>query len=168
MKISELLHDLSQPENTIASIAKGLDGISEKKLRQVLKEAGYEFRNQGQKGWYYIGEKEQPLNQSIFDFVHTSSPRVKSNSHNVKQDELSFTSEEIRLLKELVKERVVEPQEHTLEGRIEGLNKGQKVRKTIVINENVGELFDRFAEQTRFNKSDLLEVAILDLIDKYK
>jgi hypothetical protein len=40
VKISELLQKLSQPENTIASIARGLDGVGEKKLRRALKDAG--------------------------------------------------------------------------------------------------------------------------------
>jgi hypothetical protein len=52
--------------------------------------------------------------------------------------------------------------------RIGGLNKSSnKVRKTIVIDENVAKLLDQLAEEKRVNKSDLLEVALLDLSERY-
>lgn len=35
-------------------------GIGEKKLKEALHNAGYEYRNSGQKGWYYVGEGEEP------------------------------------------------------------------------------------------------------------
>ena len=52
--------------------------------------------------------------------------------------------------------------------RISGLNKAShKVRKTIVIDENVAKLLDQLAEEKRVNKSDLLEIALLDLFERY-
>ncbi|MEA3577717.1 hypothetical protein [Peribacillus frigoritolerans] len=48
------------------------------------------------------------------------------------------------------------------------LEKDTKVRKTIVIHEEVGALLDSFAAQQKFNKSDLIEIAILDLIEKHR
>ncbi|MFF2290465.1 hypothetical protein [Peribacillus butanolivorans] len=46
--------------------------------------------------------------------------------------------------------------------------KGDKVRKTVVINREVGSLLDKFAEQQKFKKSDLIEIEILDLVKKYQ
>ncbi|MDM5215136.1 hypothetical protein QUF94_27900 [Peribacillus sp. NJ4] len=47
------------------------------------------------------------------------------------------------------------------------LEKGKKVRKTIVINEEVGALLDSFADQQKVNNSYLIEIAILDMVKKY-
>ncbi|MGG4156895.1 MULTISPECIES: hypothetical protein [Bacteria] len=203
MKIKELLEDLSVKGNTIAKIAKEKVGIGEKRLKEVLHNAGYEYRNSGQKGWFYSKEGEEPLYQSVFEFIETknNSPRVKRNSHehlpDVKQTSpidpqpialdvnpirnegekivhTDFTPEERMVLRELIKAYVLdEKTDHQgniddLYKRVVTLEKGTKVRKTIVINGEVGELLDKFSEDQKINKSDILELAILDLINKYK
>lgn len=207
MKIKELLDELSVTGNTIAKIAKEKVGVGEKKLKAVLHNAGYEYRNSGQKGWYYIGEGEEPLYKSVFEFIEPkrsshnvkqtsliSSHNVKetspTSSHNVKSDsqpivfdvnrgrnegETDFTPEEKAILKELIRAYVLDEKQDNqgsrdddLYQRVFALEKGKKVRKTIVINEEVGALLDRFADQQKFNKSDLIEIAILDLVNKYK
>jgi hypothetical protein len=207
MKIKEVLDDLLITGNTIAKIAKEKVGIGEKKLKEALHNAGYEYRNSGQKGWYYIGEGEEPLYKSVFEFIpkparvkkvkqtsHAGASSVNHNSHtsvsNVNQtpqpihldvnngrtkDEgihTGFTPEEVAILKELIRGYVLDDQQDShgddLYQRVVTLEKGKKVRKTIVINEEVGDLLDRFADQQKFSKSDLIEIAILDLVDKYK
>lgn len=42
-------------------IAKKKVGIGEKKLNEALHNAGYEYRNSAQMGWYYVGEGQEPL-----------------------------------------------------------------------------------------------------------
>jgi hypothetical protein len=200
MKIKELLNELSITGNTIAKIAKEKVGVGEKKLKAVLHNAGYEYRNSGQKGWYYIGEGEEPLYRSVFEFVEskrssrkvkqtspTNSPKVKETSPTSSQpiefdvnrgrneSEIDFTPEEKAILKELIRAYVLDEKQgnqgsrdEDLYQRVFTLEKGKKVRKTIVINEEVGALLDRFADQQKFNKSDLIEIAILDLVEKYK
>ncbi|MGE7596511.1 hypothetical protein ACQKMY_25870 [Peribacillus frigoritolerans] len=200
MKIKELLDELSITGNTIAKIAKEKVGVGEKKLKAVLHNAGYEYRNSGQKGWYYVGDGEEPLYASVFEFVESkrSSPKVKRtspvSSPNVKETspassqpvvldvnkgrnegEPDFTPEEKAILKELIRAYVLDEKQDNqssrdddLYQRVFALEKGKKVRKTIVINEEVGALLDKFADQQKFNKSDLIEIAILDLVDKYK
>ncbi|KWW22732.1 hypothetical protein AS888_00020 [Peribacillus simplex] len=199
MKIKEVLADLSITGNTIAKIAKEKVGIGEKKLKEALHNAGYEYRNSGQKGWYYIGEGEEPIYKSVFEFVESkssqpkvkrtspaSSPKVKETSpagsqpivfdvnRGRSESEQDFTPEEKAILKKLIRAYVLDEKQDNhgsrddLYQRIVTLEKGKKVRKTIVINEEVGALLDRFADQQKFNKSDLIEIAILDLVDKYK
>lgn len=197
MKVGEVLELLSKSENTVASIAKSIEGIGEKKLREAIRKAGYEFRNKGEKGWHFIGEGDQPFDKSIFDFVTVSSVKrldVKSsheNSHNVNNKEnnmneivkqgsqktshdgeLNFTQEEMNAIKEMVQEYMKEKEHQTkrdiLHKRIMMIEKGEKTRKTIVISDSVGAKLDKFAEEKRFNKSDLLEIAILDLINRYE
>ncbi|MCY8938084.1 hypothetical protein [Peribacillus frigoritolerans] len=207
MKIKEVLDDLLITGNTIAKIAKEKVGIGEKKLKEALHNAGYEYRNSGQKGWYYVGDGEEPLYKSVFEFIpkptkgrkvkqtsHAGISNVKQNSHtgvsNVNENSqpilldvnngrskgerihTEFTPEEVAILKELIRDYVLEDQQDSpkdeLYQRVVTLEKGKKVRKTIVINEGVGALLDRFTNQQKFSKSDLIEVAILDLVNKYK
>jgi hypothetical protein len=79
MKIKEILDDLLITGNTIAKIAKEKVHIGEKKLKEALHNAGYEYRNSGQKGWHYVGEGEEPLYTSVFEFIksNNSHPKVK-------------------------------------------------------------------------------------------
>ncbi|MCM3677340.1 hypothetical protein M3699_27025 [Peribacillus simplex] len=204
MKIKEILDDLLITGNTIAKIAKEKVLIGEKKLKEALHNAGYEYRNSGQKGWYYVGEGEEPLYTSVFEFIksNNSHPKVKqttpthafnvnqsspTSSHDTKedshpipldvnsvrtQDHTEFTPEERAILRDLIRGYVLNDQQDSpgddLYQRIVALEKGKKVRKTIVIDEEVGALLDSFAHQQKFNKSDLIEIAILDLVKKYK
>lgn len=46
-------------------------------------------------------------------------------------------------------------------------NVGNTIKKTFVIEEETAKRLDRFAEQTGFTKSDLLTVAVRELLDKY-
>ena len=204
MKIKEILDDLLITGNTIAKIAKEKVRIGEKKLKEALQNAGYEYRNSGQKGWYYVGEGEEPLYTSVFEFIKSknSHPKVKQTtpihafnvnqiSHDTKKDShpipldvnslraqdkssinTEFTPEERAILRDLIRGYVLTDQQDShgddLYQRVMTLEKGKKVRKTIVINEEVGALLDSFADQQKFNKSDLIEIAILDLVKKYK
>ncbi|MGM0878463.1 MAG: hypothetical protein ACQEWV_28145 [Bacillota bacterium] len=59
--IRSILKVLAQEEVKTGDVAKQIPGISEKPFRNALKEAGYEFRNSGQKGWFFIEEGEEPL-----------------------------------------------------------------------------------------------------------
>lgn len=194
MKIKEVLDDLTVTGNTIAKIAKDKASIGEKKLKEALHNAGYEYRNKNPKGWFYAREGEEPLYKSVFDFIEpkTSSANVKRDSHagafDMKQDShtgafdvnnirtkgknpvhTEFTPEEIAILRELIRGYVLDDQQDrdALYQRVVTLKAGKKVRKTIVINEEVGALLDKFADHQKFNKSDLMEIAILDLIKKY-
>ena len=49
------------------------------------------------------------------------------------------------------------------------LEQGDKTRKTLVINADIGSKLDNYAEKlkNKINKSDILEVALLDFFDRY-
>lgn len=80
MKIIELLGEISKQGETIASVAKRINGISEKPLRKALQEAGYIFSNQVPKGWHYQGEGPEPLDKSIFDYTPKATAKKKTTS----------------------------------------------------------------------------------------
>ncbi|MGE7766838.1 hypothetical protein [Peribacillus sp. NPDC096540] len=87
-----------------------------------------------------------------------------------------FTPEAAAVLRELIRGYVLDDQHKGSPGDradlYQGLvtldKKGDKVRKTNVINREVESLLDKFADQQKFIKSDLIEIAILDLIKKYQ
>lgn len=61
---------------------------------------------------------------------------------------------------------------HNLTERMERLEADEKVpktkiRKTIVIDESIAKQLDDFAFKTRFNKSDIVHLALQDFISKY-
>ncbi|MFE0504352.1 hypothetical protein ACWF7H_03075 [Peribacillus butanolivorans] len=194
MKIKEVLDELSMKGNTVAKIAKNKAKIGERKLKEALRNAGYEYHTKNPKGWFYAGEGEQPLYQSVFEFINvqTSSPDVKQNSpikpqvnsldvNSVRNEgehivQTGFTPEEVAILRDLIRIYVLDEQHKENEGDRDDLyqrvitleKRGDKVRKTIVINREVGSLLDKFADQQKFNKSDLIEIEILDLIKKYQ
>lgn len=185
--IRSILEALSK-EGT-ALVAKQIQGISEKSFRTALKTAGYDYNNKTPKGWHYVGEGEQPLDKSIFDYVKPSSPRKKSNSPKVISDNTEviissplvhqqFTNDEVSMIKEMLFEwqRVAtqeathphEPQrEVTLHDRIKQLPQNDKTRKTIVLDQSIGKQLDEFCQAERVNKSDVLHLALMDFLKRW-
>jgi hypothetical protein len=192
MRIGEVLDALATPGNTVARVAKEQAGIGEKRLRTVLNTAGYEFRNKGQKGWFYIGEGQEPLEKDLSDYITVSNTTVQSTAptSNKRQviysrsdlakkgdqvndtlGQLQFTKEELTTLKEMIQEYIQEKRNQTsqdrLHIRIMKLKKEERTRKTVVMSESVAKKFDDFAEKMKFNKSDILELALMDFISSY-
>jgi hypothetical protein len=186
---------------TTAEIAKRISGISEKPLRQALKAAGYEFRNSGQKGWFFVGEGEEPLDKSIFDYVKRGSSTKKSSSPKVHKHFTSgnkypipsgirftddntsitssspavhqqFTPDEVKIIREMIKSwqqvaPTIQASEQSLHDRIKQLPQGDKTRKTIVIDSEIGKRLDEFCKAEKVNKSDVLHLALMDFLDRY-
>mgnify|MGYP005627115141 CR=1 FL=1 len=186
--IRSILDVLAQEGVKTADVAKQLPGISEKRFRNALKEAGYEFRNSGQKGWFFIGEDEEPLDKSILDYVKPSSSSKKESSPtvhppftesnkdftpNLPDIHEQFTQDEIHMIKEMLKSwqevaTITQTNEQSLYDRMKQLPQSEKTRKTIVIDRVIGKRLDRFCEAERINKSDVLHLALADFLEKYE
>lgn len=98
---------------------------------------------------------------------HTPSHNV--NSHDFTLNESSsheFTLDEVLAIRNMIHK--VDPVEVDLVSRIESLPKDEKVRKTIVISQSVGDKLNEFCKAKRFQKSDVLALAIEDIIAKYE
>ena len=180
--------------NKAEAIAKEIDGISQKPFLNALKAAGYKYSNKAPQGWHFVAEGVEPLNQSIFDFVKRSSSPMKSNSQAIHQQftegnrsitqsntpvtsnspmiHQQFTQDEMKMIREMLKswqEAIPVPMvksSESLHERIKNLPQDEKTRKTIVIDKNIGELFDKFCEIERVNKSDVLHLALADFLNK--
>ncbi|MBA9029438.1 hypothetical protein [Peribacillus huizhouensis] len=186
--IRSILEVLAQEGVKTGDVAKQIPGISEKPFRNALKEAGYEFRNSGHKGWFFIGEGEEPLDKSIFDYVKSSSHKVhapftrsnqkfaKSNKEFTNHSPIvheQFTQDEIHMIKEMLKSwqeatPTTQTNEPSLYDRVKQLPQSDKTRKTIVIDRVIGKRLDEFCEAERINKSDVLHLALADFLEKYE
>ncbi|WP_342514190.1 hypothetical protein MKY34_05380 [Sporosarcina sp. FSL K6-1522] len=173
--------------NKAEAVAKEIDGISQKPFLTALKAAGYKYNTKAPLGWHYVGEGVEPLDKSIFDFhvKKSPSPRVhkpitQSNtdiipsntqvtgvSHVVHQQ---FTSDEVGMIKEMLRSwQEASPTiqvQGTLHDRIKQLPQGDKTRKTVVIDKDIGKQLDNFCQAERVNKSDVLHLALMDFLNK--
>lgn len=102
MKIGDILTEIKKEGETPATVAKRINGISEKKLRQALKDAGYTFSNVKPKGWHYTGSAEEPLNESIFSYIKAKATAKERSNLTTKERKYVRMNEEI---KEPTKER---------------------------------------------------------------
>lgn len=85
MLIKDILELSLQPNENIASIAKSINGLSEKRLRDALKALQCEPIGSGKKGWHFIGENKLILEESIFDFIpKATAKKTKTNASNKK------------------------------------------------------------------------------------
>lgn len=84
---------------------------------------------------------------------------------------LNLTEEEAvafkSMLSEYMERKANETQRDRLHAQIMQLEKEKRSKKTFNISETVIEQFDSFADHMRFSKSDLLELALLDLMRRY-
>ena len=167
-------------DSNVSDVAKQIDGISKDPLASALNAAGYKYSSATPRGWAFVGDSDEPLDKSIFDFVNPKSSTKKSHSQPVPKIVTTdphaileqFTEDEIRAIKEMLKSwqesaPAIE-MEPTLHERIKQLPKEDKTRKTIVIDQSIGERFDVFCEAERLNKSDILHLALADFMDKFE
>lgn len=176
--------------NKAEHVARAIDGISQKPFLAALKDAGYAYSNKAPKGWHYMGEGEEPLDKSIFDYVKSSSHKVTQGNKHVKQSNIEvkdsnmsvnkgneevnsvslvvhpqFTQDEISDIVEMLHEwrskKLVQESTQVHE-RIKTLAKGDKTRKTIVIDATIAQRLDEYCETERVNKSDVLHLALID------
>lgn len=171
-------------------IAKEL-GIPVKPFRNALKSLGYEY-SQRTKQWAFTSEGDEPAGIDIKELVSNNKRRTPSDASKpsdntntapqrkktaTKDTEAPFTAEEVRAIRELLgrsnlvhgEQQSVTPGLDDIHTRIVGLNPERKTsRKTIFVSEDVAEQYDSFAKRNRINnKSDIVELALIDFMDKY-
>ncbi|EJR08123.1 hypothetical protein II9_05684 [Bacillus cereus MSX-D12] len=193
MKIREVLEKLNNGTKA-AALAKELN-LADKRFREGMKKLGFEYSN-STKAWDGDDEAEQYLDKSIFDYVppkgnrgvkpksRTGNSKVvgtkqidsqRSNINSPKSNtmgEIEFTLEQISALQEIANQYLHDKENATqrdkLHRRIITLPEGKSIRKTVVIHEDVGKRLDKFAKTMRFNKSDILSLALMDFLDRYE
>jgi len=122
--------------------------------------------------------KDNNNSNSVSD--NASNINNKSSEHN---NVLPFTLEEIDALKELAQLHLNKQANKQIEldiapatndkltsllKRIDELEWNKSYRKTFVLEASVVERFDAFTDKHRLKKSDLLTLALTDLLDRYE
>lgn len=194
MMIRDVLKALEAQKTAV--LAKEI-GVGEKKLRDALRSAGYEYHNSGDKGWHYIGEGDQPLEKSLQDFVTVRATTVQRKDANKGTDRKAPKSEigngltpyEVDTLRGMIAEwgtikgvvdnvsvtRVDVVEANEITRSIDDLfirtkreiKKEKKMRKTININEGAGKALDDFASKYKVEKQNIIELALYDFFEKY-
>lgn len=118
------------------------------------------------------GEQREEESTSVRQ-VDNNVMTTKQRQRNNKATTSAFTEEEIRLLKDLIAtQKQKNPQQkgsnEPLHERLKGLVREEKARKNIFLNKGANERLEEFCKQERVNKSDIIELALEDFINKYK
>lgn len=152
MKIGEVL-ELTKTIN-IASIAKQIDGISEKPLRALLREVGC-VHHAGKQGWEYEGNDPDILGRSIFDFHKPKANKIKNASNKTTK------RGSIETVKETTKKE--SKGESDIKAEIQALISGElaskptKVYKGIYFDSDIANFLERIQHG---NKSELVNKII--------
>lgn len=193
MNVGEVIEKLNSGTKA-AELAKELN-VGDKRMREELKKLGFEYSNSTKK-WSGNDTSEKCLDVNIYAYVPTKGNRgvkpkpqnsnkeivkttrmssqksiINSSKSNIR-GEIQFTPEQIIALQEIANQFINEQAEEThrerLHKRIIKLPNEDMTRKTVVINKAIGDRLDAFAGKMKFNKSDILSLALLDFLERYE
>lgn len=165
-------------------------GIHPSTIQRRLKRIGYAWNNSA-KRWEWHHDEEQPLDLNLLDEINVKyGHRGHETDMNRRGDKsemhaysprtfhalTALTAEEIQIIREMVQEwkrtRQIEPgraaEGGSLHERVKAITREEKKRKTIVINKSVAERLDRFAKAQKVDKQDIIELALIDFMDRYE
>lgn len=161
MNLTEVLDRIKQGE-TMKDIAESM-GITTKSIQRQLKRDGYHY-NKALREWRLMNEEERETAASTVETKPTAKPK------RPKEPQDQLTAEEIRQIRQLLARSNAEPINSTdnIHDRIKGLEKADRSRKTVIIRDDITERLDNLIKRERIFKSDALEIAILDFLEKYE
>lgn len=86
--------------------------------------------------------------------------------------EIKFDDDEIAVLRNLAQQMIkgnkdITQNDFELYKRAKSLSKSVRNRKTFVLNKDIAQQIDELSLQTNLDKSDLLEIALIDFLEKY-
>lgn len=123
------------------------------------------------------------------EFIHSNTEFTQGNAEMASSNmdftssspivHPQFTHDEVRMISEmlhewkqskLIRSEQIDTEEPSpgvaqVHERIKGLQQGDKTRKTIVIDKNIGDRLDAYCKKERVNKSDVLHLALMDFLD---
>ncbi|MEU9292071.1 hypothetical protein [Streptomyces sp. NPDC048275] len=166
----------------IGDVAKAIPNISEKPLRNAIKEAGYAFSNKSPKGWHYVGSDVEPIDRSIFDYVKSNSSNVKRTSQEIHTEFIpgntEFTSSNKKVSNDntefIQSSPVVHPQftKDEVSMLMEMLyewqqKKAEEQQGKINVSNQVHERIKQLPKDDKTRKTIVIDKNIGDCLDKY-
>lgn len=175
MYIKDAIEILNSKQMTIQELSKKLN-VSKDLLGDVLKENHYIFNNKT-KQREFIGKKEDnfDLNEKLIERKNNKKTRKnneKSKNQPLEEEKL-FSNDEISFLKELYKHNKNIGSDFNLISQHSKLPARKPEKKTnYIVSMVTYEQFERFAEKIgtpkRMSRNDLVEMALIDFMERYK
>jgi hypothetical protein len=169
LTVQELFHKIKEGES-ISKVSIRL-GIDRSTIGKRLKRIGYKYDNIS-KSYKYEGEGEEPLEYNLLEDI---SPNIIQGEFIQDEHEKEsrftqgeFTQDEINMLKEIIVswKGGGTDNKDDLRDRIEELEKGDRVRDTVVMDKGIWKKVNQYKKRG-FNKSDVLHLALIDFFQKY-
>jgi len=189
LSINSTFHEIEnahlRDNKNLKSIANEVK-MGENKFRKLMLAIGY-YHDTSVRKWYFNNDFEDLRHMSVKEFeklsksntsnksvTRVSQKVIKSNNNIISSPEQSnisniFTDEEILILKEIAKNHPNTEMVYfdSILERLANLEVNKKERKTYLIDVDLIEKFDSFCKQNRVSMSDVMSIAIIDLLNKY-
>ncbi|MBX9955107.1 hypothetical protein H7T43_09280 [Peribacillus simplex] len=186
MLVKELLQRLENGE-TLRALALEVGVNPSTGLQRKMKRLGYVYDRSTAK-WNWGGEGAEPLDADLSTEVATTrrqpsdKKKVKKTTTKVVHDEIrttndrqqvdNLTADELVAIRELIRSHQESApavaDSRTLHDRIKEINREEKIRRNVFLNKTISDRLDEFCDRERVNsKSELIEIALQDLIDRY-
>jgi hypothetical protein len=175
MYIKDAIEILNSKQMTIQELSKKLN-VSKDLLGDVLKENHYIFNNKT-KQREFIGKKEDNFNLNEKLIERKNNKKTRKNNEKSKnqplEEEKLFSNDEISFLKELYKHNKNIGSDFNLISQHSKLPARKPEKKTnYIVSMVTYEQFERFAEKIgtpkRMSRNDLVEMALIDFMERYK
>ncbi|MGN4423193.1 CopG family transcriptional regulator [Bacillus cereus group sp. MYBK30-1] len=177
MNVEYIVNELKV--NGTVAVAKKID-MNDKKLRKVLKAAGYEYSRKSGRGWYFVGTGEPPLKTDIREFI------VDNEKARKAARDIAFTKNEMKVLRKVInewvsiknavneikkeKEKILVQKNtnpiHSLYMRIGESGSKEKVSRTVNLTKETCSNLGTFEDVHRFNRDDIIEAALREFFEK--
>jgi len=150
---------------------KELTDYKRKKYKKALKQAGFAYVDK-KIGWAYQDEGEPPLQELLSDYEEKTTTNKNAKVQTSTQENENFTQEEIDTLKQLVSERKRNIELFSVYKIYDELSKvptnAETVRSAYNLSKETTERLKKYANERRLPLQDLVELAVINLLDKYE
>ncbi|OAH59271.1 hypothetical protein AWH48_16155 [Domibacillus aminovorans] len=183
MKVNEFIERLNDT-NTFRSLCKEVQ-IPEKRSRNALKDLGLEY-NKLSREWVFNGD-ENVLEDEVNKYVPVTNKRTSTRSENnedVKasleknsnvqksaKDNSDFTIEEIKELKNMIEERKNDYElfdKYKIYDELSKVPTDEEIERCAYnLSKTTNARLKNYAKERRLPLQDLVELAIIDLLDRY-
>jgi len=174
----DLIKFLNTPGETVKTVARKLP-IGEKRIRALLKDAGYSFDRLTSE-WRYTGEGQAPDDELLLGKPREEETEILPSAQPNKEQVAPavFTPEQVTVIKEIVKEslanatiNVTPPppsQSNLLHERVMALPREEGKRSTFLTYGNALDRIEKLAQRTWIDKAALVTLALSDFADRHE
>ncbi|AZV44080.1 hypothetical protein [Peribacillus asahii] len=166
----DLIEFLNTEGERIKTAAKKLP-FGEKRIRVLLKDAGYSFDKSIGK-WRYTGEGQAPNDELLLGKPREEETETLPSAQPTKEQVAPavFTSEQVAAIQEILREYLANatPYSPALHERVMELPRENWRRVTLQVDASVLNKIDKLAQRTWIDKAALVTLALSDFANRYE